>query len=195
MANITPEATGEDVIQKLLCSCQDRRVLLTKDDLRHAYETLDGEDDGDNSIDLVSLGNPHLSLNELKKLSEMVCSDGIPKKDDVEVIATLGRYVHSEGTKLQYIQQLEAFGVKFINDTCWCMLLDPPIIPQNRNGRILTNSAKYATYGPGLTGRRLRFGSMYDCVEASKTGKLARQKGLPQWLRSFSTLSVRHVFK
>eukprot|EP00804_Cyclotella_cryptica_P027084 CCRYP_013618-RA/>CCRYP_013618-RA protein AED:0.15 eAED:0.15 QI:404/1/1/1/1/1/2/2466/610 len=194
MANVTPEAMGDDVVQELLLSCCHKREIVTKDHLIHAYETLDDGTGDSDEIHLVALGNPHLSLTELEQLRDMVTSDGRPKKDGIEVIATLGRHVHSEGRKLHYVQSLERFGVRFINDTCWCMLLDPPIIPHNHNAMILTNSAKYATYGPGLTNRRMRFGSMLDCVEASKTGKMPH-RGLPLWLRSFSTLSIRHLLK
>ena len=46
----------------------------------------------------------------------------------------------------------------------------------------MTNSAKYAHYGPGLSGRRMRFGSLADCVEAACTGKA--MSGPPAWLRA-----------
>jgi predicted aconitase len=32
---------------------------------------------------------------------------------------------------------------------------------------IMTNSGKYAHYGPGLTGKRFRFGSLEACVDAA----------------------------
>ncbi len=44
----------------------------------------------------------------------------------------------------------------------------------------MTNSGKYAHYGPGLTGRTMRFGSLAACVEAAVTGE---DRGvLPGWL-------------
>ena len=194
MANITPEAMGDDVIQKFLLSCEERKVEVTKDDLCHSYQTLDSGMDGNDKVDTVALGNPHLSVEELKRLSELLEMDQRPKKDDVRVIATLGRYIQSKGEELGYTKKLEQFGVQFINDTCWCMLLDPPIIPPNPNARILTNSGKYAHYGPGLTNRRIRFGSMYDCVEAAKSGTMRssvqKNGSLPPWLRSFSTQNI-----
>ena len=82
----------------------------------------------------------------------------------VRVIATLGRHVQSKGNELGYTQKLESFGFQFVNDTCWCMLLEPPIVPSNPKSAILTNSSKYAHYGPGLTNRRVRFGSMFMAV-------------------------------
>mmetsp|Transcript_2206 Transcript_2206/g.4701 ORF Transcript_2206/g.4701 Transcript_2206/m.4701 type:complete len:280 (-) Transcript_2206:9-848(-) len=190
MANITPEAMGDDTIDEMLLSCGERRVEVTKEDLCKSYITLDSGNDGNADISLVALGNPHLSVEELGRLTSLIDHDGRPKHDDVRVIATLGRHIQSKGNELGYTQKLESFGVQFINDTCWCMILDPPIIPSNLNAKILTNSGKYAHYGPGLTNRQIRFGSMYDCVETAKSGKMNPKNGnssLPQWLRSFST--------
>jgi predicted aconitase len=44
----------------------------------------------------------------------------------------------------------------------------------------MTNSGKYAHYGPGLSGRAVRFGSLADCVESALTGRVASR--LPAWL-------------
>ena len=123
----------------------------------------------------------------------MIDQDNRPKHQSVKVIATLGRHVQSEGEKLGYIQKLKSNGVQFINDTCWCMLLDPPIIPPRPDAKIVTNSGKYAHYGPGLTNRKVRFGSMYQCIEVAKTGEMksgSNTSTLPRWLRTFSTQSV-----
>lgn len=138
-------------------------------------------------------------MEELGRLSSMINHDDRPKHGSVEVIATLGRHIQTKGEELGYTQKLEAFGVKFINDTCWCMLLDPPIIPSNPNAKILTNSGKYAHYGPGLTNRKIRFGSMYDCIEVAKSGRMKSttygNSRLPQWLRSFSTQQIIRTMK
>jgi len=79
--------------------------------------------------------------------------------------------------------------MQFINDTCWCMLLDPPIIPPRETATIMTNSGKYAHYGPGLTNRRMRFGSMSQCIDAATSGVMKSKR--PIWLqqkRGFASL-------
>ena len=43
-------------------------------------------------------------------------------------------------------------------------MVEPPIIPVGVDATIMTNSGKYAHYGPGLTNRRIRFGSMAQCM-------------------------------
>ncbi len=195
MANVTPEAMGND--KQLLSSCEERKVEVTIEDLCNAYQTLDSGKDDNDKVDVVALGNPHLSVNELKRLVELISLDDRPKQDSVNVIATLGRHIKSQGDELGYTKKLEQFGVQFINDTCWCMLLNPPQIPTNPEARILTNSGKYAHYGPGLTQRRIRFGSMYECIDAAKSGRRRNNNGssssLPQWLRPFSTQTRRIV--
>ncbi|WP_458386031.1 aconitase X [Rhizobium pisi] len=52
----------------------------------------------------------------------------------------------------------------------WCTLAEP-VIPKSVK-TMITNSAKFAHYGPGLTGKSLRVGSMRDCVEAACNGVL-----------------------
>ena len=196
MINLTPEAKGENVVKRLMLSCGGDRILVTKQDLLVAYETLDGGgNDCSDEVHLVALGNPHLSLTELKNLVEMINLDSRPKSETVNVIACLSRHIHEEGSTLRYIQRLEEFGITMVNDTCWCMMFDPPIIPPMKNACIITNSAKYATYGGGLTSKRVRFGSTYDCIEASKRGRMPPYGQVPRWLRSLTTLAYKHVPK
>jgi len=197
MSNITPEAMGDSVINEMIQSCGDRRIEVSKEDVMGAYTTLDSGKQSGDEISLVALGNPHLSVEEMKDLIYIIYLDDRPKHDNVKVVATLGRQIQSKGDRLGYTKRLEDFGVTLINDTCWCMLLHPPIIPSNPSAKILTNSGKYAHYGPGLTNCSIRFGSMYQCIEAAKSGKIGSNKTtVMSWLRPFSTHTfIRHIRK
>ena len=75
--------------------------------------------------------------------------------------------------------RLAARGVRLIPDLCWCSITEPVFPPAARV--VMTNSAKYAHYGPGFSGRALRFGSLGDCARAALTGQAP--KGLPPWLK------------
>jgi len=130
----------------------------------------------DENVDVVCLGNPHFSATECAALSTL-CNGRI-KHPNVAVIVTLGRTVYKMATAVGAIETLEAFGVQFINDTCWCMI-EEPIIPVNAKV-LMTNSGKYAHYGPGLINRSMHFGSLAQCVDAACTGK--RVQTLPDWL-------------
>jgi len=165
IAGITPEADVQN---------SERRLRVGRVELRQAWETLNTARSPE--IELVSLGNPHFSLDECARLSAMV--RGRAKLERVAVIVTCGRAVHEAAARAGYVEAAEAFGVQFVTDTCWCMIGEP-IIPASVQ-TLMTNSGKYAHYAPGLVGRAVRFDSMAACVEAACTGK-ARQ-GLPAWL-------------
>ena len=114
-------------------------------------------------IDLVALGNPHFSAEECRTLARL-CA-GRRKRADVAVVVTMGRAEHERALESGDVAALERFGVRFVTDTCWCMLREPLVPPSTR--ALMTNSAKYAHYAPGLVGRRVRFGGLADCVEAA----------------------------
>ena len=76
------------------------------------------------------------------------------------------------------LTSLGAAGVRIVSDICWCSISEPVFPPQTRT--LITNSGKYAHYGPGLSGRAVRFGSLRDCVSAALTG---HAPDLPDWLK------------
>jgi predicted aconitase len=45
----------------------------------------------------------------------------------------------------------------------------------------MTNSGKYAHYSPALTGRKMRFASLDDCLKAACGAEIDAQP--PLWLR------------
>mmetsp|Transcript_26279 Transcript_26279/g.40725 ORF Transcript_26279/g.40725 Transcript_26279/m.40725 type:complete len:688 (+) Transcript_26279:84-2147(+) len=200
IAHITPEASGNPAkIDDMIQACRGRFVEVTNDHLGQFYQVLDSGASGteeadtgdvnDDNVDLVSFGNPHLSLDECQRLASLVSLSSTSKGPDVKVMATLSRHVYEEAKSCGYINTLESFGMQFINDTCWCMLLDPPIIPPKETATIMTNSGKYAHYGPGLTKRRIRFGSMSQCIDAATSGVMTSKR--PIWLqqkRGFASL-------
>ena len=206
IAGVTPEAKTPSLIDALIDNCDQPAQTITMLDLQKTFDALDSSSQADETekVDLVALGNPHLSLTECQNLDRLV---GKSKKEaTTRIMACMSRALYSKAKTLGYVSRLERFGVEFVNDTCWCMLLDGPVIPSNQDAVILTNSGKYAHYGPGLTDRQFRFGSMEDCVEAAVTGQYPLQQqtlnsAYPTWLsrnrvyggqrRSFSNCSSR----
>ncbi len=172
IAGVTPEAatlndaTGGADVPAIDVSLED--LTRSWDELSNAQEP---------SVDLVSLGNPHFSFDECRALAAL-CR-GRTKHEDVTMVVTCGRATHDRAREAGIAQELERFGVQFVTDTCWCMIVEP-VIPR-RAATIMTNSGKYAHYGPGLTGRRFHFGSLAACVDAACTGAASGQR--PLWLR------------
>ena len=70
------------------------------------------------------------------------------------------------------LPQLEQTGVRLSEDTC--ILLSPMLGPEIKT--MMTNSAKYAYYAPGLLERQVIFGSLEECVSSALAGKVIRRQ-------------------
>jgi len=160
---VTPEAQ---------CIAADAdHARITHADMVAGWQTLN---DGPEAVELIAIGSPHASLVECRALADAL--DG--RSASVATIVTAGRAVmalaRAEGT----LARLEACGVQILPDLCWCSISEPVFPPGTR--ALMTNSGKYAHYGPGLSGRAVRFGSLSACAEAAVTGRATRS--LPLWL-------------
>ena len=72
--------------------------------------------------------------------------------------------------KAGLLAPLERFGGEITVDTC---ILTTPMLPEAILV-LMTNSAKYAYYTPGLLGRAMAFGSTLDCVRSAIVGRVTR---------------------
>ncbi|WP_127145773.1 aconitase X [Pelagibacterium montanilacus] len=132
--------------------------------------------DGPEKIDLVAIGSPHASLSECHALAAAL--DGRPVHAEVDLLVTVGPATLAQARIDGTLAALEACGVRVVSDLCWCSITEPVFPPKARV--VLTDSGKYAHYGPGLSGRTVRLGSLNDCVDAALSG-LAAQR-FPNWL-------------
>ncbi|PZO67344.1 MAG: hypothetical protein DI498_03135 [Paracoccus denitrificans] len=139
-------------------------------DLARAWQTLN---DAPPDVDLIAIGSPHASLSECHALADALTG----QTATIDVIITVSRAAlakaHQDGTA----RRLTMSGVKIITDLCWCSISEPVFPPTARV--VMTNSGKYAHYGPGLSGRDVRFGSMADCAVAAIHGTAPP---MPDWL-------------
>ena len=161
--------------------------VLSEDDLATAWADLCS---GDGDVDLIALGSPHLSLDELEALASYVADKR--KHDAVRVVATLGGATRRKASR-DALEALDSFGVELVEDTCWCMLTEP-VVPPSSGRLALTDSAKYAHYAPGLVGRRPRLTSMKSCVASAVSGRFEARR--PAWLqprRRASSLPFRRL--
>lgn len=143
-------------------------------ELLAAWQELNGAEIA--PIACVAIGNPHASLEELGRIAQLC--HGRHRSAGTAAIITTNRMVLAQAQAVGVAQALEGFGFRLVTDTCWCMI-EEPVIPAG-GGDLLTNSGKYAHYGPGLTGRRVRFAGLAACVEAAATGIFAGTP--PAWL-------------
>ncbi|MBO0126688.1 aconitase X [Agrobacterium sp. OT33] len=132
--------------------------------------------EGPEEVQLVAIGSPHASLEECRALAAVF--NGRKRHADVAVIVTAGQQVIDAAVQDGTLQSLKDSGVQVLPDLCWCSISEPVFPTKTR--ALMTNSGKYAHYGPGLSGRAVRFGSLADCVDSALTGRAVSR--LPVWL-------------
>jgi predicted aconitase/predicted aconitase with swiveling domain len=169
---VTPEATLPPVTGAAA-------KTITRDMICAAWHTLNG---GPEEVDLVAIGSPHASASECRTFRAALDAvlQGKARGRGPAVIVTAGRATIQELRGDGTLERLKFHGVQVLPDLCWCSISEP-VFPVNA-GTVLTNSGKYAHYGPGLSGRKVRLGSLADCAGAAVSGRAAPSS--PHWLRS-----------
>lgn len=161
---VTPEADG-------IAAENAGHTTITRTDMVDVWRMFN---DGPAEVELVAIGSPHASASECRALADAL---GDRKRHpDVTVIVTAGRDIMAETGDV--LTRLRASGVQVLPDLCWCSISEPVFPTKTR--ALITNSGKYAHYGPGLSGRTVRFGNLADCIEATLTGRVPPR--LPAWL-------------
>ncbi len=168
LVGITPEApTLEAAFQARVPAAEED---VTMDRLRRARRELttsDGE-----RLDMVVLGSPHFSFDEFRALAPRL--EGRKRHADVQFLVTSSRGMRDLARDAGLLSPLERFGGRITVDTC---ILATPMLPKSVK-RIMTSSAKYAYYSPGLLDTEVVFGSVDDCVESAVRGTVVRDESL-----------------
>ncbi len=120
-----------------------------------------------NTLDMVILGSPHFSLAEFRRLAPLV--DGKRAHSDVFFLVTTSRIMRQLADEAGLLEPLQRFGARITVDTC---ILATPMKPDGI-GTLMTNSAKYAYYSPGLLNADVHFGGMKECVNSAIAGRVA----------------------
>jgi hypothetical protein len=143
-------------------------VDVTLDTLRRARAELTTAD-GDR-LDMVVLGSPHFSLAEFRQLAPLLAGQRV--HPGVQFLVTSSRGMALLARQAGHLAALEQFGGKLTVDTC---ILATPMLPPAVK-LLMTNSAKYAYYAPGMLSTRVTFGSLADCVQSAVAGRVVRQE-------------------
>jgi predicted aconitase len=168
IVGVTPEApTLESAFQN---KPLHEVISVTMDLLRDARVELT-HTDSDN-LDMVVLGSPHFSLAEFEHLAPLV--RGKQKHPRVKFLVTSSRAMTQLARQAGYLDPLQSFGAQLTVDTC---ILTTPMLPPEIE-HLMTNSAKFAYYTPGLLGRKIAFGSLNDCVRSAVEGRIVRDESL-----------------
>jgi predicted aconitase len=168
LVGVTPEAPTLDAAFQGHQPSQT--VTITMEDLRGARRELSTA--GGGPLDMVVLGSPHFSLAEFKQLAPLL--DGKHVHPGVQFLVTSSRAMTLLAKQAGYMSALEAFGGKVTVDTC--ILATPMLPPEIKT--LMTNSAKYAYYAPGMLNTQVTFGSLADCVRSAVAGRVLRDESL-----------------
>jgi predicted aconitase len=131
----------------------DLTLAITPADLAAAHRSLNDAEPGE--VDFVSLGCPHLSLNEIAHLADLLSGRRVTK----EFWITTARPTKQMADRMGYTAAIEASGAKFAVDTC-CVVA--PI--RGRFKALATDSAKACYYAYAKNKFKTRFLAFDDVV-------------------------------
>jgi hypothetical protein len=160
---VTPEAPTWETVAA--AGAQEESVTLA--DLRAARDELSPVRDGA-EIGAVSVGTPHASETELRRLAALVGEER-PR---------VPFYVNTSRAQLAAVgsvaDDLADAGVTIVTDTCTYIT---PIL-HDVAGPVMTDSGKWAWYAPSNLGFDVALGSLEDCVRSAAAGVVTRDEAL-----------------
>lgn len=167
---VTPEApTLDAVISK---DGPVRQIALKPDMVRRALGRLTTADAAE-QIDAVAVGSPHFSITEFEALLKLIRGRCFA----IPFYACTARDTLRDLERRGDLHVLREAGVEIVADTC---VVVTPILPES-GSVLMTNSGKFAHYGPSNTGYDVVYGSLEDCVESALTGIVVRTEGIWSW--------------
>jgi hypothetical protein len=157
---ITPEARTLD--QALQGRPAQMIIDLLPADLVQARAELSQE--SDQALAGIALGTPHFSYTEFERLFDLLAGRRIDQS--LVFYLTTSRHVYQQASAQGWTQAFEQAGIKIITDTC--TYFSPAV--NGLRGRIMTNSAKWAYYAPGMLPVEVLIASLSECVESAVAG-------------------------
>ena len=167
---ITPEAATLGIAFQ---GRQPQQVIeLSVDDLQQARNELGNN--SDQALTGIALGTPHFSYTEFERLVDLL--DGRSIHPGLVFYLTTSRHVFEQAQTHGWVESLQQAGIKIITDTCTYF---SPVI-KGLQGKVMTNSAKWAYYAPGMLPVDVLIGNLRECVESAVRGDVV----LDQWVDS-----------
>lgn len=168
LVGVTPEAPTLEAALQGRAPQQTVNVSMTElREARRALTTAVGE-----TVDMVVLGSPHFSHAEFQKLAPLLA--GKRRHPNVQFLVTSSRFMSHLAEQSGSLAALLDFGGSVTVDTC---VLATPMLPPEIKV-LMTNSAKYAYYAPGLLNTQVVFGNLEDCVRSAVSGRVSRDNSL-----------------
>ena len=114
----------------------------------------------------IALGTPHFSLTEFEHLVGLLGDRSLAP--GLVCYLTTSRHVHQQAQQRGWIEVLEQAGMRIITDTC--TYFSPAV--NGLRGKIMTNSAKWAYYAPGMLPVEAVIAGLAECVESAVAGEV-----------------------
>jgi len=164
---VTPEAPNmETAIQH----AELPRKFVSLRDLKPHRDSLSTRDTY-RRLNAVCLGAPQFSLEEFDLILAYLGNRSV--HPDIRCSASASRLTYDTLVQTGKLGALEAKGVIIIPDTCtYASLVDV-----GQRGLVMTNSAKWAYYGPMCFQCEVALGSLEECVLSAIDGKVTRDDG------------------
>ena len=159
---ITPEAKTIDAAFQGRPAADHIEVNVA--DLRRARDEL-----GRNSASPlagIALGTPHFSITEFEHLVALLADRQLHA--GLCCYLTTSRHVYAAADERGWIDSLKQAGFRIVTDTC--TYFSPAV--DGLRGKIMTNSAKWAYYAPGMLPVEAVIGSLAECVESAVRGEV-----------------------
>ncbi|MEH7223199.1 aconitase X catalytic domain-containing protein [Bacillus sp. JJ1566] len=144
---------------------------LQPKDLIRTYEQLSKNERGA-PLDAICLGAPHLSIDEIGKVYELLNKVGWELQ--IPMYLAMSRRSLEVIEKRGWADKFKDAGVNLIVDRCVYF----PGILWDHGLAIMTDSAKWASYAPQCISASVTIGTLADCISSGKKGKVILEEGL-----------------
>jgi hypothetical protein len=152
--DVTPEAKNKHLVKEW--TAEERLSMGTKE-LKSVYDELTTTE----SPDLVCLGCPHCSVNEVREVARKL--DGKKMKRGINFWVYTSPNVYDESLKHGYVDTIRSAGGDVFRHTC--MVVSP--LEEMGFERLISNSAKACFYVPRMTKGKCTCGlaSQKQCID------------------------------
>jgi predicted aconitase len=136
-------------------------IFFDNSTFKDVLETLPDISIDKGEIDIVCLGCPHLSLEELRRIAHLL--KGRKVRSDVKLWLFTSRAVYSAAERCGFVEEIESSGGEVYRDAC------PALAPLSAIGYTVmaTDSLKMWFYGRHLAGVKTLFLPITECIEVS----------------------------
>jgi len=135
---------------------------FSRDELAECYESLSTA--SPEEVDVVCIGCPHASLEEIATVSRMLRGRKITPKRGLWIFTSAG--TRELASRCGYLRAIQRSGGEIYSDCCMV------VAPLREMGveAIAVNSAKAATYAPRIAKVGVVFRSLRECVDVAFAG-------------------------